>query len=485
MLWYAWRFSISPALHPNEPAELPYLIPFVGHLFSMFTGASRLFSQGKKRFHNQPFSVTTMGQSMYIVTSPSAVVSIYKVPKAIDFDPIMPDFLRRYGLDQAAISAIFRPHEGAGKSWLDGMLDNFKLQLHPGTRLDLLQDVLLKRIDHHLRWENLDGPMVKANGQHEKNVDVMEWVGTIIIDAQTRALFDASFFEACPDAISQLMTFEEEGWKWPLDLPRFAARKMYESMEYVEKGLAEYFMLRKDKRNGESWLIQTMSNSIDDLNLNAMQKAMTVFSIYRTVNANAYKQVFWALSYILFDEHTLLHDLKTEIAPAFDTSDTLNLEYLFSSCPLLASACEEALRLTIWSVGARIVTKDTVIDGKTLRKGRNLLMTYRTMHFSPDVFGADADTFNPTRFMNNKDLVKSPSYRPFGGASHYCPGRFVARKEVQMTVALILRRFDLEVVGEGGKPPKFPKMDDTLPSGGIQNPLSGQFLRVKVRPART
>jgi cytochrome P450 len=139
--------------------------------------------------------------------------------------------------------------------------------------------------------------------------------------------------------------------------------------------------------------------------------------------------------------------------------------------------------MTIWSIGPRQVMQDTVINGKTLRKGHQLLMTYRTMHFSPEVFGNDADSFNPTRFMRNQELVKSPSYRPFGGASHYCPGRFIARKEVQMFVALVLRRFDLELVGEEGKKPTFPKMDDTLPSGGIQNPLKGQHLRVRARPA--
>lgn len=27
MLWYIWRFNIAPALNPNDPKPLPYLVP--------------------------------------------------------------------------------------------------------------------------------------------------------------------------------------------------------------------------------------------------------------------------------------------------------------------------------------------------------------------------------------------------------------------------------------------------------------------------
>jgi cholesterol 7alpha-monooxygenase len=119
-----------------------------------------------------------------------------------------------------------------------------------------------------------------------------------------------------------------------------------------------------------------------------------------------------------------MEEIKAEIEPAFhgDRQSAPDLDYIFESCPLLASTCEEVLRLTIWSIGARTVQTNTVIGGKKLRPGRKVLMPYRTMHFDSTVFGADATAFNPRRFMEKKTLVNSKSYRPFGGAAHYCPG---------------------------------------------------------------
>lgn len=104
-------------------------------------------------------------------------------------------------------------------------------------------------------------------------------------------------------------------------------------------------------------------------------------------------------------------------------------------------------------------------------------MPYRAMHFGSVLFGANANDFIPRRFKENRGLMNNKSYRPFGGASHYCPGRWIARRGVYVFIAIMLKRFDMELVEEK----RFPKMDDTLPSGGVQGPLKGEDLVVRVR----
>jgi cholesterol 7alpha-monooxygenase len=135
-------------------------------------------------------------------------------------------------------------------------------------------------------------------------------------------------------------------------------------------------------------------------------------------------------------------------------------------------------------MGSREVLSESIIGGKRLKEGKKVLMPYRAMHFDSQVFGDDSNNFNPRRFMERKNLIKSPSYRPFGGAAHYCPGRFIARREVQMFVAIVLMRFELEAVGKDGKEPRFPKMDDSLPTGGVQGLVKGEEVLVRVRPSK-
>lgn len=218
-----------------------------------------------------------------------------------------------------------------------------------------------------------------------------------------------------------------------------------------------------------------------------------------SVNSNAYRLCFWCLAHLLFDR-ALLAAIRAEIQPAFDrTADTLDMPYLLDRCPRLASLYEEVLRVANDPIGARVVRRGVAVGGKTLRPGRRLLMPYRQLHFDERVFGPDAGRFNPARFLDDgkgsgskHSLLRSPSWRPFGGAATHCPGRFLARREVYMFVALVLLRFDVRLApvsgdkGNGGmnREPKFPVLDDSIPSGGVLGPVPGDDVVVEVRLPR-
>lgn len=204
-----------------------------------------------------------------------------------------------------------------------------------------------------------------------------------------------------------------------------------------------------------------------------------------SINGNAYKSCFWLLAHILHDQ-SLLKEIRTEIDQAFlnqgDAYSSPNNAYLLESCPLLNSTYDEILRYTNNAMGVRLVVNQTKIGGKTLRPGRKLLMPYRQMHLDRDVWGPGAANFDPGRFMRDKSLSRSSSFRPFGGGNGYCPGRFLARREVFMFVATVLRRFELDLIPSGnGSKPKFPDLDETTPTGGILSPMVGQDVIVQVQ----
>jgi len=163
----------------------------------------------------------------------------------------------------------------------------------------------------------------------------------------------------------------------------------------------------------------------------------------------------------------------------------MDLEILLEKCPVINSLYEENLRFCNAPIGARQVVTPFVLGGKLLRPGKTLLMPYRQLHFNEEVFGNTAGKFDAKRFLNDKSLLKSTSYRPFGGGSTLCPGRFIAKREVLMFVALVLFRFDISLAEKKDRRvPKFPKQDVSIPSGGIMGPLPGEDVILRLRPVK-
>jgi cytochrome P450 len=169
---------------------------------------------------------------------------------------------------------------------------------------------------------------------------------------------------------------------------------------------------------------------------------------------------------------------------------TLSILHSVLSVPFVSCPGEYIInfdwKLTLTSpIGIRLVTQEATIGGKTLKPGRKLLMPYKQLHFDSGVFGDNVNQFDPRRFLNDKNLLRSTSWRPFGGASTHCPGRFLARREVYMFVAIVLFRFDIKVVpAPREETPRFPRVDEAIPAGGLLPPVAGDDVLVEVRCAR-
>ena len=113
-----------------------------------------------------------------------------------------------------------------------------------------------------------------------------------------------------------------------------------------------------------------------------------------------------------------------------------------------------------------------------------MLVPCRQLHFDTAIFGSDAASFSPERFLKRKELGRSLSFRPFGGGTTYCPGRFLAQREVYVFVALFVMRFDVMIAGEGvgkGFESAFPKIEEMKPCLGIMGPAEGEDVKVVVQ----
>ena len=112
------------------------------------------------------------------------------------------------------------------------------------------------------------------------------------------------------------------------------------------------------------------------------------------------------------------------------------------------------------------------------------MIAIRELQSNVDVFGTDIDNFNATRFLDS-DLNKSSYFRCFGGGITICKGRYLAKRTTLVHVALLLQRFEFEIVEKSGAalkngtlPPH--EIDKVAPNMGIIAPKKGQEMYVNI-----
>ena len=176
---------------------------------------------------------------------------------------------------------------------------------------------------------------------------------------------------------------------------------------------------------------------------------------------------FWLLSHVVYNPD-LLQIIRKEVAPSITEDGELDMQKLLANSPHLEAAFNETLRITSVNSSARNIEAPVVVGNKKLETDGKVMMPYRQLHLDETVFGSHTKSFNAERFLRNKDLSRSPCFKPFGGGSTYCSGRFIAKREVMAFVALAVHRYKLHLKNPNQA---FPRMDETKPTLGIMDPV--------------
>jgi unspecific monooxygenase len=108
---------------------------------------------------------------------------------------------------------------------------------------------------------------------------------------------------------------------------------------------------------------------------------------------------------------------------------------------------DESLRL--WPTApafAREARTDTVLAGEhPMRRGAWALVLTPMLHRDPEVWGPDAERFDPDRFDAKAVRGRAPhTFKPFGTGARACIGRQFALHEATLVLGLLLRRYDLK-----------------------------------------
>jgi len=140
-----------------------------------------------------------------------------------------------------------------------------------------------------------------------------------------------------------------------------------------------------------------------------------------------------------------LPGLSSDGAPVPTFDDVQHLVYL-------EAAIRESLRLNpVVAVTTRVTKQDTTLyDGTFIREGTRVVLPHYAMARMPNVWGDDAELFNPSRWIDadtGKLLHVSPfKFSVFLAGPRMCLGMTFALVEMKITLAAMLSKFDFTTV---------------------------------------
>jgi cytochrome P450 len=131
------------------------------------------------------------------------------------------------------------------------------------------------------------------------------------------------------------------------------------------------------------------------------------------------------------------------------------------------------LRPSIWWF-ARVAIDDDDICGQPIKAGTTVLISQFLIHHHPSIW-ENPTVFNPDRFLPDK-IAQRPkfAYLPFGAGPRVCLGSSFATMEMQMALAMLLRKFDVALTSEEN--PELSSMITLRP----KKPITG-----RIRPRRS
>ncbi|KAE8382380.1 cytochrome P450 [Aspergillus bertholletiae] len=506
--WRLWTFTVSPRLNRGRLEYLPYWIPYLGHAIPFFRNSSSLFARAKKEFDHKLCALRIAGQDMVMVTTATQIAAIDRDSQTFAFEP----FVDLVYDEIATVSRESKPL--LWKTPAEGYKSLFPSSkqmtaAHTGIHLlhkQLTQPDAMQRfmttsllyVHKTLQWDSFYKTSVLASTADVKIVSLGCLCRDVIIDAQLTSFFGRRILDLEPNIRSILQEWDALSWQVSYKLPSFLAKHAMQLRDHLIEVLVKYYASPVEQRPGSVAFVNDVYNDYKQAGIPDRDIAGIVFTILWGLNSNVNAISYWMIAH-LANNPTVVHEIREEIAPmmrALDSAPTIDgailvevtKEPLLNGCPILNSTFNETLRFTATGSSFRETTRDTTLEGRYIPKGTRIIMPQRTQMMHSPAFGPDPERFDCYRFYRNKSLLRKVEFRGFGGGTTLCSGRIVGRHLVLAYVAILLWKYDVEVIESGqevlgvrGK--GFPRLDEAKPSLGPGKPKEGddQILRLTHR----
>ncbi|KAF1952180.1 cytochrome P450 [Byssothecium circinans] len=390
--------------------------------------------------------------------------------------------------------------------------DEVTMRLSPGPSLNAMSTVQLDKFSEMLNDF--------VSGTNSVTVSLMDFVKKIFTEANTYTIYGPQNpFAMHPELVQKFWDYEAGMIAVMANVfPSITARKPWLARKAINEALQGF--VEKEYYRTASPMIQKRVQINLKHGLTTKMTGRAELILLFGIIGNAVPTTFWFLANI-FARPDLLERIREETSQAvlctYDSATTIkhnviNVGDLKTKCPLLVSTYRETLRSIGNLASVRLVTGTHTVQAPgyrpyTLKKGAMVQIASGVIHSLPSVWGADAGSFNPDRFISSTTNteqfssetnpntaatesertatalpkgVPSAAFRTFGGGSVICPGRHFAQSEILGFVALCVHMFDI-VDEETGKAFEIPVRDNQRIPLSVMKPVKEPQVTIKRR----
>ncbi|MER7639896.1 cytochrome P450 [Streptomyces sp. NPDC126522] len=230
-------------------------------------------------------------------------------------------------------------------------------------------------------------------------------------------------------------------------LLRTATRRNDADIAYLNNTVDEMVRTRRDSGGGDGDLLDRMLDTThpdtgERLSPENVRRQVITFLVagHETTSGS----LSFALHY-LARHPEIAARARAEVDQVWGDAETPGYDQV-AKLRYVRRVLDESLRL--WPTApayAREATRDTELTGiHPMRRGAWALILTPMLHRDPEVWGPDAEEFDPDRFDAKAVRSRAPhTFKPFGTGARACIGRQFALHEATLVLGLLLRRYEL------------------------------------------
>ncbi|KAI8651201.1 hypothetical protein NCS55_01363700 [Fusarium keratoplasticum] len=469
LLFVGLKKLLYPTFDPREPPVLRPRIPFIGHIVGMIRERSSWYI---RIYNENPLPICTLPMlhgKMYIINAPDLITAAMKNGD-ISFDPFLLEVpVGLFGLSKKLSDIIEQRHV------IDGLLN----VIHYTLMGDHLSRMNITALTKMMQTLNDVGPSpVEVS-------DAYEWSWDVLGNATMVAIFGEKN-PLTPEHLHLIRDFDEGVARFAIGItPGLIAPGPLRAREKINTLLESFYAAGYETRPDVSSIIQKRTEILRREGFDDRDLGIQEITIPWVATTNTIAVLYWLLAHV-FSVPEYTQRIRNEmeaisiIASAKDKGrvGTISVKEMNKECTFLYACYRETLRLYIHNTGQRRVVKDTTIkdqEGREylLKKGTNVQWPGSLTHMTDSVWGDDAWTFRPERFLDvspQEEKQRRGAYIPFGGGKHLCPGRNFALSENMGFVGILAHGYNVEGV-------RVPESEDPGLGLGSRKPIGGTALR--------